>query len=94
MKDVFWDVNLYCIYGSRVISYVKESPSQSPTFQAQLQLMSSVRTLGHHQRQKNGGFHLFEIQTNYNGWPYGCPDLHYYTDVGTYFGYPFSNQEG
>ena len=31
-KRLFWDVHLYCIYGSRVISCVKESPSPSPTF--------------------------------------------------------------
>ena len=45
-------------------------------------------TLGNPE-QKNGGFHPSKIQTNYNGWPHGCPGLHSYIDVGIYPGYPF-----
>ena len=61
---------------------VKESFSRNLTFQGQLLSLSSVKTLGHHQRQKNGGFHLSKIQVNYKGWLYGCLDLYYYIDVG------------
>ena len=64
-------------------SRVKESPSQILTFQGQLRLLSSVRTFGHNQRQKNGGFHLFEILANYSGWLHGCLNLHYYADAGS-----------
>ena len=65
---------LYCIYGWGVISCVKESPSQGPILQGQFQLLSSVKRLGHNFRQKNGGFHLFEIQVDYSGWIRGCLD--------------------
>ena len=41
-EGFFWDVHLYCMYGSGVISCVKELPSQSPTFQGQLRSLSSV----------------------------------------------------
>ena len=85
---------LGCTSGSGAISSVKESPSQNLTFKGQLLSLSSVRTLGPHQRQNNGGFHLFEIQVDYSGWPHGCPDPLYYIDVGTYLGYPFSNLGG
>ena len=46
-ERLFWDVHLYCIYGSRVISCVKESPSQSPTFQGRLDRKSTRLNSSH-----------------------------------------------
>ena len=100
LANTFRSVNYYCrnqeghflgcTAGSWAISSVKDSPSQNLTFQGQLLSLSSVRILGHHQRQKNGGFHLSKIQVDYSGWPHRCPNPFYYTDAGTYPGCPFS----
>ena len=87
-------MHLYYIYGSGVISCVKELPSQNLTFHGQFWLLSFSKTLNHNPRSKNGGFHLSEIQANYNRWLHGCLDLHYYTDARTYLGYPFLNRWG